>query len=144
MAGRDEKILQTIQRDERIVARFWQLISKGDSESACWIWHGPVNKRYPSIQVGRSCTSAARIAWWTATGFFPSGGRFHRTCENELCVRPDHLAWSRGQGAERVLDPSGHFALSGVAVRVAIAAGERPQVFRFVSQEAASTMLLAG
>lgn len=140
---RDEKTLGMIQQDERIVARFWQLVSKGDAETACWCWHGLVRKRLPSFLIERRCIGAARIAWWTATGAFPSGGRFYRTCHNERCVRPDHLAWQVGRSAERALDAFCYCAPSGVAARVSVT-GERPQVYRFVSDEAASTLRLAG
>ena len=146
MVRHDELILREIQRDERIVSRFWQLVSKGDSGNSCWHWQGRVSKRSPALQVGRLCTQATRVAWWTATGSFPMGGRFYRTCDNDLCVRPDHLAWSLGKSAERVqdLDSSGYFVPSGVAMRVAVVAGERPQMFRFVSREAAALLPLAG
>lgn len=140
---RDEKTLAMIQQDEQIVARFWQLVSKGDTETACWYWRGLLRKQLPSFPVGRRSVGAARIAWWTATGAFPSGGRFYRTCQDERCVRPDHLAWQLGRSAERVLDAFCYCAPSGVAARVAVA-GERPQVYRFVSHEAVSTLRLAG
>jgi hypothetical protein len=144
MPRHEERILYEIQRDERILARFWENITKHDSDNACWEWLGPVNKRYPSMQVGRWCTAAARIAWWSSTGSFPKGGRFYRTCDNVLCVRPHHLAWSLGRRAEYLLDSYDTFAPSGIPVRTSVTPGERPRVYRFVSRDAVPAPRKAG
>jgi hypothetical protein len=135
----EKRILYAMERDERILARFWERVSKLDADDACWVWRGPMNKRYPSIQVGRWCTAAARIAWWSSTGSFPLGGRFYRTCANTRCVRPHHLAWSLGRRAEYLLDSYEAFAPSGIPVRTSVAPRERPRVYRFVSADAVPT-----
>jgi hypothetical protein len=145
---RDERVLRRLDQDEQILARFWSHVDKGTADAgaaatSCWRWFGSMSKRHPTLRIGSFEVSAVRVAWWTVTGAFPSGGRFIRTCGDRACVCPDHLAWQLGKATERGLDSYGPLAPSGVALRVAVA-DERPVVLRFVSREAASALRLAG
>jgi hypothetical protein len=60
------------------------------------------------------------LAWLWSTGEFPLGGRFYRSCENSLCLRPAHLVWAVTRIMERRLcaEFDGYVRLSGVDVVV--------------------------
>lgn len=65
---------------------FWERVRKGDG---CWEWTGFVRKDGYG-QFGRS-KAAYRAAWELANGPIPPGAHVLHSCDNRLCVRPDHL-----------------------------------------------------
>lgn len=98
------KILPPPEITPQIEARFWRLVRKGDGPDDCWEWisgrwkhTGGARKGEPSygifkIKVGRKWQrfKAHRIAYLIVCGRFPDDLACHR-CDNEGCVRPDHL-----------------------------------------------------
>lgn len=71
--------------------RFWSHVKKGPG---CWIWTGAFSARgygvYQAIEPFRVNTCASKVAWFYATGEWPSVYMLHK-CDNTACVRPDHL-----------------------------------------------------
>lgn len=71
---------------------FW---AKVDKTGECWLWTGSVNRRYGVVQrqrMGvRERTRSNRYAWILVNGPIPEGTLVCHTCDNPLCVRPDHL-----------------------------------------------------
>ncbi|HKG94666.1 MAG TPA: HNH endonuclease [Gemmatimonadaceae bacterium] len=129
------EVVRAVQHDERVLERFWSYVDT-DSEGGCWEWRGPVTHGdYPRLIIGRFSIPAARVAWFTATGELPVGGRVFHNCQNPLCVRPEHLAWAVSQRTERVLNAlgDGYLTASGVPVVTPAQRARMPRVLRYVS-----------
>jgi hypothetical protein len=96
MRSPNSAIVRAITHDPRVVARFWSHVDRGGSAEDCWEWRGPHLDTYPVFRVKYSAMSAARLAWFAATGELPLGGRLRHRCENTRCVRPEHMDWELG------------------------------------------------
>lgn len=71
-----------------------RFVDKGDGEG-CWIWTGKSVSRngYPSfgsVSLPRRTVRASRYMFFLTHGRWPTGYVLH-SCDNRLCVRPDHL-----------------------------------------------------
>jgi len=110
-------LLNALQRDPRILERFWSHVEKDSSKNSCWEWTGRCRPAgYPTFQVGQWTIAPAYLTWFSSTGEWPLGGRMHRLCENGMCIRPSHLAWIVGRVTEsRILaQDEGYLSLAGV------------------------------
>jgi hypothetical protein len=97
-------IVRAADRDPRVLSRFWESVERREPAHACWEWRGRRGGGdLPIFTVKYHSVSAARFAWFTATGDFPVGGKLRHTCENRDCVRPEHLLWEVGRRTERML-----------------------------------------
>lgn len=73
---------------------FWDKVQK---TSGCWFWTGCRLKRnngqesYGQIRIGRKIIYAHRMAWELTNGPIPDNIEICHTCDNPICVRPDHL-----------------------------------------------------
>jgi hypothetical protein len=75
--------------------RFWE---KVDKTSECWLWTG---SRYRSGGYGQFAVEydegrqrhgrAHRVAWILTHGAIPAGMEVLHSCDNPICVNPDHL-----------------------------------------------------
>src|SRR5436305_6319104 len=119
MARKDELIRTAIERNPRIVDRFWAYVERDESEEGCWLWRGPLRRhRSPAFSIGSRSVSPARVAWYAATGEVVHFGRLIQMCGNDLCVRPSHLGWSLSRIAERhvVARDDGYVGIPGAVV----------------------------
>ncbi len=73
--------------------RFWSLVEK--TESGCWYWRGAAHRDRASrggrFWIGSKEVSARQYSWEQAYGSLPHGHYIWLTCNEALCVRPDHL-----------------------------------------------------
>jgi hypothetical protein len=115
MRARSIQVIKALQRDPKILQRFWSRVEKSEAENGCWEWTGRCSQPgYPSFQVGQWSIAPTHLTWFSSTGALPLGGRIHRLCENSMCVRPSHLAWIVGRVTERRLQGDGYESLAGV------------------------------
>ena len=72
-------------------ARFWEKVHKTDS---CWKWTGATNGTYGCIYTHgeRLNTYAHRVSYEIHNGEIPDGMLVMHSCDNPLCVNPDHLS----------------------------------------------------
>jgi hypothetical protein len=84
-----EKIERLPNRSkESIDERFWK---KVDKSGECWEWTAYNHNGFGHFSVDHSPKLAHRVAYGLAYGDIPEGKRVLHTCDNDLCVRPEHL-----------------------------------------------------
>lgn len=82
-----------------IIDRFWEKVQKTEN---CWIWKDrPDGDGYGRLNTKDCGSLAHRVAWFVYTGNWPDKLVLH-TCDNRLCVKPDHLYL--GTDADNVRD----------------------------------------
>jgi len=78
-------------------ARFRKYVSQTPTETGCLLWTGYAQQQtqnyrrpYFSVATGKPAV-ASRVAYQLWKGDIPEGQVVRHTCDNPLCVNPDHL-----------------------------------------------------
>lgn len=77
--------------DARTIERFWSHVEKTDG---CWNWtsaRSKCGKGYGVFNANDKSLGAHRVSFEIANGPIPSGLHVLHSCDNKICVRPDHL-----------------------------------------------------
>ena len=93
------------QRKKTLEQRFWEKVERRGAKE-CWSWTSALwGNRYGFFWVGGKKRSeyAHRVSWILANGnSIPDGMEVMHSCDNHLCVNPDHL--SLGTRQDNALD----------------------------------------
>ena len=69
--------------------RFWTKVNK---TTTCWNWEGAVDRHgYGRFRHEGTNWLPHRLAYTVLKGGTPPGKELDHTCQNKLCVNPDHL-----------------------------------------------------
>lgn len=70
---------------------FWCRVVRGAADQ-CWSWEGPRTATgHGTVALGRSTTSAHRLAYMLAVGPIPTGLVVRHKCDHGWCCNPAHL-----------------------------------------------------
>jgi hypothetical protein len=99
-----------------ISVRFWARVRK---DERCWEWTGSTAHGYGNINVGnKKYDLAHRVSWKLSRGLIPAGLFVLHSCDNPLCVNPDHLEVAYNAPGVQSASTIGQFrAVADAAVR---------------------------
>ena len=71
--------------------RFFSQVNK-NTGSDCWHWTGYLNKGYGSIRINGKMIKAHRFSYELHKGDIPESMFILHSCDNSMCVNPEHLS----------------------------------------------------
>lgn len=85
------EVLTHLRDPESIRAKIWER-SIPEPNSGCWLWLGATKGRgYGHLHIDRKFVGAHRASFIAYNGPLSEYERALHTCDNPLCVNPDHL-----------------------------------------------------
>jgi hypothetical protein len=84
-----EELLANKKSRKTLDERFWEKVYK--SNDGCWDWTAYHHKGWGYFNINKTPHLAHRVAYELTYGEIPEGAKVLHTCNNDLCVRPDHL-----------------------------------------------------
>jgi hypothetical protein len=73
-----------------VAERFWSKVDFSNPDG-CWLWAGSRRHEYGEVSVGGKSAYPHRVAFELVYGDLEPGLVVRHRCDNQLCVRPDHL-----------------------------------------------------
>lgn len=81
---------------QAILDRFWGMVEWERRDRECWWWSGRGSNGRAMFRIhgrgkSRVVVYAYRMAYQIIRGPIPKGKQINHTCDNPMCVNPDHL-----------------------------------------------------